>query len=580
MKRHILLLAALLAAMAGCQPRLEDGEYHMTLLTTNDIHGRYFDSTYVDGNVRKSLIGVSRIADSVRLEDGPSRVVMIDAGDILQGDNATYYYNYVDTLSPHVYPLMATYMGYDAVIWGNHDVETGHPVYDRVNRELSFHHIPWLAGNAIRNDNGKPYFPLYTVRECDDLKVLIIGYGNANIKGWLNESLWSGMHFNPIVDCVQADVDRLRRKEKPDVVIVAMHSATGKGDGTSLEGEALDVFNAIRGVDFVVASHDHKPYTESRETMAFINTGSHCRYLGIGKLSLQVKRGKVIAKTVSAGLIPVDEHKPDAQMRRIFQESYEKVKAFTLQEVGELRCDLVTREAYAGMNNYLNLVHTLQLGCAPARISLAAPLTYNGQVKAGTLIYNDLFTIYPYENQLYVVNLTGAELKALLEASYDRWIQDPSEGHVLRIKERDDPRTGQKGWSFVERSYNFDSAAGIRYTVDVTAPAGKRVQIESFADGTPFSEAETYPVAMTSYRASGGGGLLQEAGVDTGKIDDRVVARYKEIREILYDYLKEHSVIDPALIGDPAVIGSWRFIPEKQAEPALRRDLLLLFGEK
>ena len=566
-------------ALAACSG-LKDGNYSLTLLTTNDVHGRFFDSTYVDANLRKSLLGVSRIVDSVRVADGAENVVLVDAGDCLQGDNAAYFFNYVDTLGPHLYSRMVDYLHYDALAWGNHDVETGHKVYDRVFSEMKAFKVPLLAGNAIRNDNGKTYFPLYTVVRRAGLKIAILGYTNANIKAWLNEEIWSGMHFDRIMDHVQEDVDRVRAKEKPDVVIAAMHSATGKGDGSIAEAEALDVFRSVRGVDFVVCAHDHRPYTEQNDTMALVNSGSHCRYVGIGKLSLRVEGGKVTEKHITGGLIPVFAENADTVMRETFHDDYLKVKAFTLQEVGRLEGDLVTREAYKGMCTYLNLVHTLQLGCPPAQISIAAPLTYDGTVKAGTLIYNDLFTIYPYENQLYVVRMTGDELLKLLEASYDHWIRTvkgPGE-HVLNIRERDDPRTGQKGWSFAERSYNFDSAAGICYTVDVTRPAGERVQVASMADGSAFDPAAEYAVAMTSYRASGGGGLMKAAGIDTDKIDDRVISRYPEIREILYDYLKKNGVIDPAVVGNPAVIGSWRFVPDAWAPKSLESDLKLLFG--
>ena len=566
-------------ALAACSGP-KNGNYSLTLLTTNDVHGRFFDSTYVDANLRKSLIGVSRIVDSVRVADGAENVVLVDAGDCLQGDNAAYFFDYVDTLGPHLYSRMVDYLHYDALAWGNHDVETGHKVYDRVFSEMKAFKVPLLAGNAIRNDNGKTYFPLYTVVRRAGLKIAILGYTNANIKAWLNEEIWSGMHFDRIMDHVQEDVDRVRAKEKPDVVIAAMHSATGKGDGSIAEAEALDVFRSVRGVDFVVCAHDHRPYTEQNDTMALVNSGSHCRYVGIGKLSLRVEGGKVTEKHITGGLIPVFAEKADTVMRETFHDDYLKVKAFTLQEVGRLEGDLVTREAYKGMCTYLNLVHTLQLGCPPAQISIAAPLTYDGTVKAGTLIYNDLFTIYPYENQLYVVRMTGDELLKLLEASYDHWIRTvkgPGE-HVLNIRERDDPRTGQKGWSFAERSYNFDSAAGICYTVDVTRPAGERVQVASMADGSAFDPAAEYAVAMTSYRASGGGGLMKAAGVDTDKIDDRVISRYPEIREILYDYLKKNGVIDPAVVGNPAVIGSWRFVPDAWAPKSLDSDLKLLFG--
>jgi 2',3'-cyclic-nucleotide 2'-phosphodiesterase/3'-nucleotidase len=245
-----------------------------------------------------------------------------------------------------------------------------------------------------------------------------------------------------------------------------------------------------------------------------------------------------------------------------------------------LSSDLDTKDAYAGMNEYMNLIHTISLSCKPAQISFAAPLTYNGHVDAGTLIYNDLFTIYPFENQLYVVKMTGKEIKNYLEYSYDQWIQTATSknDHVLKIEKGSDTRFNQDNWHFVNRSYNFDSAAGINYTVDVTKPFGERITISSMADGTAFDLASTYNVAMTSYRASGGGDLLQKgAGVNTDKIQERVVARYPEIRNLLFDYLKEKHDIDPVVIGDTKIIGDWEFVPVDIAQPAIKADMSLLF---
>ena len=178
--------------------------------------------------------------------------------------------------------------------------------------------------------------------------------------------------------------------------------------------------------------------------------------------------------------------------------------------------------------------------------------------------------------------MTGKEIKDYLEASYDNWINTVSSpaDHVLKIVDRDDPRTGQKSWSFVGRSYNFDSAGGLFYTVDVTKPRGERVVVESLVGGAPLDPGQTYNVALTSYRASGGGGLMKEAGIDTGKIEDRIVETYPEIRDILYNYLKDNNSIDPSVIGDPQRIGSWKFVPEKIVFPAMERDMNLLFGRR
>ena len=577
--RNILLAASALLALA-CGRTLKDGDYTLTVLSTNDTHGTWFDSTYVDSRTRPALTAVKYYVDSVRTADGAGNVLLIDAGDCLQGDNAPYYFNYVDTETPHLFPRLVKYMGYDAVAVGNHDIETGHAVYDRVAADLKKAGIDFLAANAIRNDDGKPYFKPYKIVRKGGLKVAILGYTNANMKAWLTEELWSGMHFVPIVDVIQADVDAIRAKEKPDVMVVAMHSGTGNGDGSMLESEGLDAFRLVKGVDFILASHDHRPYVEETDSSAFLNSGSHARNVTEGTLRLKVKNHQIVGRDYDTKVIPVLAEKADARMRADFQKDYEAVKAFTLKEVGVLNADLWTRDAYRGMSDYMNLIHTLSLGCKPAEISFAAPLTFNGHVQSGVIRYNDLFTIYPYENQLFVVKMTGEEIRRYLEASYDKWINTmaKADDRLLKIESRDDARTQQQRWSFVNRSYNFDSAAGLVYTVDVTKPFGERVAIASLADGTAFDPAREYNVAMTSYRASGGGSLMKEAGIDTDNIDERVVGRYPEIRNILYDYLVENGSIDPEVIGNQAVIGHWEFVPEKLAGPAMDRDMNLLFS--
>ena len=568
----IVAAAALLASCCG--PK--DGEYTFRVLTTNDIHGRYFDSLYVTDRTSNALTNVSWYADSIRVADGADNVILIDAGDCLQGDNAAYYFNYADTVSKHLFVRMMEYVGYDAVVVGNHDIETGHPVYDRIRRTMD---VPFLAANAIRTDNGKPYFQEYVTLKRHGLKITVIGFTNPNIRSWLSPILWEGMTFESLLPMAQESVDRIVAKEKSDVVVVAVHAGTGEGDGSQLESQGLDLFNSLHGVDFVICAHDHRPVVHKNDSICLINAGSHCRNLGFGTVKVKVENGKVVSKTLDAELLPVDKNNVDKQMQQTFRPEFEAVKAFTLKEVGELKTELRTRDAYRGMSDYMNLIHTLSIGCSPAQISFAAPLTFNGFVKEGTLVYNDLFTIYPYENQLFVVKMTGKEIKDYLEFSYDSWINtiDSADDHVLKIVNAADPRTGQSRWSFVNRSYNFDSAAGLIYKVDVTKPVGQRVLIESLADGTSFDEASEYNVAMTSYRASGGGGLMAAAGVDTERINDRVVEYYPEIRNILYDYLLKNKVIDTAHTGDRNVIGEWRFIPEDLASKALDKDMELLF---
>ena len=565
-----IIASAIVLAVAVCAAAQERT---LHIVTTGDVHGSWFDRPYVEGQAsRTSLMSVKHYVDSLRSAAGPENLLLLDAGDCLQGDNAAYYYNYVRTDVPHLFPRLVEYMGYDAVVVGNHDIETGHAVYDRVASELAQAGIPWLGGNALRTADGKPYFPIWKIFERAGMKVAVLGFTNPNMKAWLSEPLWRGMDFVSLIPLVQEAVDEVRATQKPDVTVVAVHSGTGTGDGSALENQGLDLLNSLSGVDVLVCAHDHRPYVAEKDGCVLVNGGARAGNVGHVTVTSGASR-RVHAETVRMSKTLVD-----TQMRKEFEAEFEEVKAFTNRKVGHMSMELRTRDAYRGMSDYINLVHTVQIGVPEAQISFAAPLTYDGTVKAGDVIYNDMFTIYPYENQLFVLKLTGAEIRNYLEYSYDTWIQTPGR-HVLKIVDSPDARTGARKWSFTGRPYNFDSAAGLVYTVDVTKPYGKRVKIASLADGSAFDESAWFNVAMTSYRANGGGNILfKGAGLSKEEADRRVVARYPEIRDMVYDFISRHKEITPALVGDPSVTGEWHFVPEKKVSRLMDADMELIFG--
>lgn len=542
------------------------------IVTTGDVHGCYFNRAYVGEKTNTSLMSVKHYVDSLRDAAGEQNVILLDAGDCLQGDNASYFYNYVVPERPHIFPRLAAYMGYDACTVGNHDIEAGHPVYDRVYKELKDAGIPWLAGNAIKDD-GTTYFPEYTVIEKGGRKILVAGYNNANIDGWLSPELWEGMKHISLVPYVRKRVKALKRQIKPDAVVVVVHSGTGDGNFSSIESQGLDIFRYLCGADVLVTAHDHRPAVVVTKQRCLVNGGARCG--AVGHAVLGFKNGRVVSR--NAEVVRLNKYAVDEQMVKAFDSEYQEVKAFTMRPVGKLAMPLRSRDAYVGMSDYLGLLHTVQLTASGADVSIAAPLTFNGYVAPGAVIFNDMFTIYPFENQMFVLKLTGREIKDLLEYSYDKWITTPGE-HVLQIANAPDPRTGASRWSFVNRSYNFDSAAGINYTVDVTKEAGARVNISSFANGSPFDLDAEYTVAMTSYRANGGGDLLVKgARIPKSELSSRVVARYPEIREFVYRFIQAHEVVDHALVDDRSILGEWKFVPESVAQPLLQSDLNLVF---
>jgi 2',3'-cyclic-nucleotide 2'-phosphodiesterase/3'-nucleotidase len=188
---------------------------------------------------------------------------------------------------------------------------------------------------------------------------------------------------------------------------------------------------------------------------------------------------------------------------------------------------------------------------------------------------SDMFKLYRYENGIYMLRMSGQEIRLMLELSYDQWVntmQSPDD-HILLLADRtwnDKQRMGFKNLTF-----NFDSAAGIDYEVDVTKPNGEKVHILQFSDGRPFEETAYYRVAMNSYRGNGGGELLtQGAGIPLDSINNRII--FMSERDQRY-YLTQKIEREGKVEGK--ALNNWRFIPDAWARPAIERDRKLLFGQ-
>ena len=129
---------------------------------------------------------------------------------------------------------------------------------------------------------------------------------------------------------------------------------------------------------------------------------------------------------------------------------------------------------------------------------------------------------------------------------------------------------------FKNFSFNFDSAAGIDYEVDVTKPQGQKVHILQMSNGKPFDEEAWYRVAVNSYRGNGGGELMTRgAGIPKDSLDQRIVWRSeKDQRHYLMEEIRKAGTLDPQPNHN------WKFVPESWTLPAAARDRALLFHTK
>lgn len=575
MKLLICLMTLLGLGSLSAVHASQDGEVTLKLIETSDVHGCYFPYDFIRNKPTKgSLARVSSYVKEQR--EKYENVILMDNGDILQGQPVAYYYNYMDTVSEHVCAAMLNYMKYDVGTMGNHDVETGHAVYDRWVRQC---HFPVLGANIIDNKTGKPYLPPYQIIEKEGVKIAILGMITPAIPSWLPEQLWSGLHFEDMEDCARKWVKIIREKENPDVLVGLFHAGPeGNKLDNVVENGSGNVAKSVPGFDVVFMGHDHARRNEKvvnveGDSVLLIDPANMSKVVSEVTFTIKKQDGKVVSKQVEGKLVNMDGYAPDADFMNIFQGAYDTTMDFVSRNIGRIEHTISSKEAFFGPSAFVDLIHQLQLDITGADISFCAPLSAYAEIKKGDICVSDMFNLYKYENLLYTMKLTGKEIKDFLEMSYALWtnqMQSPDD-HLMLLNEEDN------GFGrFKNPSFNFDSAAGIVYTVDVTKPQGEKIRIERMANGEPFDLNKTYRVAVNSYRGNGGGDLLTKgAGIPKAELAKRIV--YSTDKDLRYYLMKR---IEEVKVLDPKPLNQWKFIPEEWTIPASKRDYDILFGEK
>ncbi len=547
------------------------------VLETTDIHGSYMPYDFI---LQRPAVGtLSRAATYIhelRGEYGDD-VLLFDCGDILQGQPIIYYYNYIVPEEENIAASVTNYLRYDLQTFGNHDIETGHAVYDKWVAETT---APIVCCNLIDVTTGEPYVPPYYIFAREGVRIAVIGGITDATPNWLSEDKWSGLRFDDLVSSAQRWVDYLRDNALADIIIGLFHSGrTGGINNEKYEENCIEhLATTVTGIDAILYGHDHTAHCEAI-------TGADGRELwllnpanavhNIAELTIDiVKDGDVVVSTTLSGkLVDVTELPIDTAYETHFTGAIDRVKSYVSEEIGTLTHTLHTSDGFLGASDYMQLIHEVQLAVSGADVSLAAPLQMNATVNAGMIYGADMFNIYKYENLLCTLTLTGEEIRDYLEMSYDLWTatMTTDDDHILLIEPR--LTDGETTYAFVHPSFNFDSAYGIDYEVDVTKAVGERVNIISMSDGTPFDETKSYTVAMSSYRANNGGQLL-ELGAKIAKEDiaNRIVwTSEKDLRTYIREYISSQRVINPVTTVN------WRFVPTSWTDKAIARDRALLF---
>ena len=558
----------------------QDKIVKLKIVGTSDIHGNYYPYDFI---LRHEAAGsLARVYEFVQKERETYKdnLLLLDNGDILQGQPCAYYYNYIDTISLHLAAEVLNYMKYNAGNMGNHDVETGRAVFDRWAGDCNF---PILGANIIDTVTGKTHFKPYEVLERDGVKIVVLGMITPAIPVWLSENLWKGLRFDDMEETARKWMKIIREKENPDLVIGTFHAGQDAllMGGKYRENASLEVARNVPGFDIVLMGHDHtrelkKIKNVEGDSVLIMDPASKGGVVANADVTLKLRKGKVVEKHISGVLTEMKNYTANKDFMARFAPQFSDVRDFVSKKIGSFTETISTRPAYFGSSAFIDLIHMLQLEITNAEISLAAPLSYDTEISKGDVFVSDMFNLYKYENMLYTMKLSGKEIKDALEMSYDLWtnqMKSPDD-HLLLLREKRREGATDRA-SFKNFSFNFDSAAGIIYTVDVTKPKGEKVTITSMADGTPFSLDKMYKVALNSYRGNGGGELLTKgSGISQDELRDRILySTDKDLRYYLMQYIEKKGVIEPHALG------LWKFIPEEWVEPAAKRDYEYLFGK-
>ena len=586
MTKKNMILAAMMLLTTSLTAATTTKTIKLKVIETSDIHGHFFPYDFMEKKpIKGTLVRVNTYVKKQRQQYG-DHLLLIDNGDILQGQPCVYWSNYVMPQDENLAASVINYMKYDAETVGNHDIEPGHKVYDKWIREVR---CPLLGANIVvpgASGSTRPFrtygdIQPYSVHYIEGVKIVVIGMLTPSIPNWLNESIWKGMEFEEMVSCAKKWMKYIQENEQPDLVFGLFHSGYDGGivsDGKE-ENATASVAREVPGFDIIFFGHDHQVHNKwvknkEGKDVLLVDPSCYGKNIAEAEIELTFQNGHLSKKDIKGEIVSVLDEEIDQQMMDHFQTKIDQVKAYVDRKIGRFEHPIYTRESFFGNSAFTDLIHNLQMQISKADISFNAPLSFNTTIQAGDVTQGDMFKLYRFENLLYVLRMTGEEIRKHLEFSYDMWtntMKSP-EDHALLLN--DNSKEDQQRTGFQYYTFNFDSACGIDYEVDLTKPDGQKVHILQLSNGQPFDEKKWYKVVMNSYRANGGGELLTRgAGIPKDSLEGRVLFHTPlDQRYYLTQEIEQMGTIDPRPNHN------WRFVPEAWVKPALRRDSLLLFG--
>jgi 2',3'-cyclic-nucleotide 2'-phosphodiesterase/3'-nucleotidase len=314
------------------------------------------------------------------------------------------------------------------------------------------------------------------------------------------------------------------------------------------ENEAVQIAQQVEGIDVLLTGHTHQPIpkmllknTQGQDVL-LIQPNRWGSHLGQVDLSLVYQDGHWAVDSKDSRLLAVDASvAEDAQVAQLTRGSHETTVSYVNTRIGSTRAAFPGGYAARYVDSALaDLINTVQEQAAedsghPVDFSLAALFTDQGRLPAGDITLRDAYSIYIYDNTLYVMEINGSILRRALEFNAQYFVQwntsappDASKPQSAKVPNAQD--------------YNWDLYSKIDYGYDLTKPAGSRLTHLKF-NGQDVTDGQVFHIAINNYRGGGGGGytMFKEGRLLWSSADG--------VRDYIARYIQGHANLDPDAVN-------------------------------
>src|SRR6185503_3546477 len=491
----------------------------IVVAATTDVHGRLRAWDYY-ANSPETNRGLSRaatIVDSLRAAD-PGRVVLVDAGDLLQGNPLAYVAarGSAADLRPHPVAAAMNAMGYDAAAIGNHEFNYGLPTLDRAIADARF---PFLAANAYTND-GRHAYRACTMVERAGVRVAIVGGTTPGSNLWDRDNLAGRILVRDIIPSVREAVAEARAAGA-DVVVASLHSGLDEpssydtvSTGVASENVSARVAREVPGIDLIVYGHSHREMADTIiGSTLLVQPKNWATSVAVARLSVVRDGARWRVASKRGTLIPAANHAESPAVVAATEAAHRATVAYVTASIGSTAVAWSADSARVGDTPLIDFILEVERKATGAQLASTAAFALDAAIPAGEINVARMAALYPYDNTLRKIWITGRQLREYLEFSARYYRTDAS---------------GNAGADPAVPGYNFDIVSGVDYTIDLSKPAGSRITRLVF-EGRPVAPTDSFTFALNNYRQTGGGGYAMLAG--SRNLDERQL----EIRQLLID---------------------------------------------